>query len=1839
MLHRFTTVAILLGLIIQHIDGFDRVIVISESDVISYDEDTLATSTIGSGSGSYVFDNSCCIYGNCSCPSLYNALTNLTSNVLINITTDVVLSSIIPLVDLANIAITGHNNPTVNCNDSGGLNFISCCNCTIEGITWNGCGAGNISNNENVYPVLQLFNSSNITITSCSFQHSIGQAVVLSEMIGDVNIGHCSFSSNKQYEGHGTAIHYSSNNMSTGSAVEFMITDCKFSYNENAKSVAYFDQSSATKLCENLNLQNSIFYANKGVPVYLSNKNLHIHGNMEFYNNTGENGGGIFISNHSKVTFHKSATVNFTHNTANNNGGAIFLTNHSSVVFEEHPTTLYQCHDNTLYDSHGDQYLAKSLTVTFYNNIANGFGQDIYAHNSNITVGDNATVTFYDNCKTNCTSNAVYVNYHCTVTFEGNSKATFDGNGGVMYIDVHSTITFQENSAVTFNSNKQYFADGNGGAMNINDNSIINFQGNSTVTFGDNRLIGNGGVVYISDNSRITFQGNSTVTFDDNYAGGNGGVMYISDNSMITFQGNSTVTFDNNYAYGNGGVMYISDYSTITFQGNSIVTFGDNHAYTGNINHAGDNGGVMYISDKSRIAFQGNSTVTFGGINYAVGNGGVMYISDKSRITFQGNSLVTFGDNFAGDNSGVMYISDNSIITFQGNSTVTFGGNFYTIGNGWVMYISDNSNIIFQGNSTVIFDDNLQLYIYGNINGGIIYISDNSNITFQGNSIVTFGDNITGGNGGVMYISKNSNITFQGNSIVTFGGNWHVGGNGGIMYISDNSNITFQGNSTVTFTGSGASNGGVMYINDNSTLTFQGNSTVTFTGSGASNGGVMYINDNSTLTFQGNSTVTFTGSGASNGGVMYIEFSTIAFQGNSTVRFGDNHADGNGGVMYIKISTITFRGNSTATCYNNEATHGGALFIDQSTLTIEGNSRVAFYDYQAFLGGAIYIYRSPTITFQGNSTITFYDSQEVNLGGTMFINYNSAITFKENSKLTFNNNSANLGGVMYIDKSSTIGFEGNSKVTFTNNQANGQGGAIYIIGYSTIAFKGNSEISFCKNKADDNGGSLYVNNNSGIEFRENSKLMFNGNTANLGGSIFSKTSSIIIDGNSSVKFINNTALQDGGAIYLSDHSNFTQLNYSNVTFYYNSARDYGGAVYVSLKSSSINFNSSGINFMDNTARTVVYIYLQKAYENDSLILNRSINIGNNIDIPLATSPNKLILYNPAKCINDDDTDCDTYYMNNIMLGQEITFDACLLDYYDQPTEAIQFSITGMNHQDYTILGQKYILISCNHTTQGISVIGNLQSNKSYNYSVNISLYVTRATEFKFISVNLIVELSQCQPGFWYSNELQQCECYNADNIISCSGSNSTIKRGYWFGNVTGKHTVTSCPNDYCNFTCCEITNGVYHLSPVRANQCRPHRFGTACGNCEKDYTLSFDSPECVKVNKCTIGRALVTTLSLLYWIAVVVAVFIMTYLKVTIGSLYAIVYYYSVVDILLSRILFISNGLYTTVSIMSSLAKLAPQFLGQLCLVRNMSGIDQQFIHYVHPMVVSFILIMISVLARRSRRVSSFVSRGIIHFICFLLLLSYTSVASTSLLLMRPLTFVDVDKVYTYLSPDIEYFHGRHSAYVTVAIMFTIVIVIGFPLLLLLEPFLNSKINFIKIKPLLDQFQGCYKDKYRCFAGYYMICRLLIILIVIVKISDDFTTQYLLISSCALMQLIHVQVRPYASTIHNIFDGIILQLIVIISVLPIVEFVDNYDETFVLVIIYLLVILPLTSFVTIKFWINRNIIQNAFKYLINICSHTSSKISTRDPQEPAEMREFDIVVDDSMRKNATIADV
>ena len=269
-----------------------------------------------------------------------------------------------------------------------------------------------------------------------------------------------------------------------------------------------------------------------------------------------------------------------------------------------------------------------------------------------------------------------------------------------------------------------------------------------------------------------------------------------------------------------------------------------------------------------------------------------------------------------------------------------------------------------------------------------------------------------------------------------------------------------------------------------------------------------------------------------------------------------------------------------------------------------------------------------------------------------------------------------------------------------------------------------------------------------------------------------------------------------------------------------------------------------------------------------------------------------------------------------------------------------------------------------------------------------------------------------------------------------------------------------------------------------------------------------------------------------------------------------------------------------------------------------------------------------------------FISRGIIRAICFLLLLSYTSVATTSLLLMRSLTFANVDNVYTYLSPDIQYFRGRHLAYGIIAIILALLIVIGLPLLLLLEPFLNGKINLVRIKPLLDQFQGCYKDKYRWFAAYYMICRLVIISNIIANFSEAIISRYLLIIASTIIALIHVTVRPYADNVLNICDGAILHLMILITALPLMQYFDAFDSNFAVGIAFVLVILPLLLFVVMKVFISKQSLKKMINNIINHFSFQAHEVAAvGNVVDKPLSNDVNLVIDDSMRRNATICEM
>ena len=743
----------------------------------------------------------------------------------------------------------------------------------------------------------------------------------------------------------------------------------------------------------------------------------------------------------------------------------------------------------------------------------------------------------------------------------------------------------------------------------------------------------------------------------------------------------------------------------------------------------------------------------------------------------------------------------------------------------------------------------------------------------------------------------------------------------------------------------------------------------------------------------------------------------------------------------------------------------------------------------------------------------------------------------------------------------------------------------------------NIEISNC-NFNNNLGGKSIVNiqGPTSNSDKANSWMMLNSSTFvnNKGSALYSTFARFIFM--NTIWFINNTA-NSGSAIYFEEvHKVYSVSSEStDVRFINNSATQRGGALYFNLVTTycnvfSVPFKATFIDNSANIAGNSIYFsipYLCRINTNTSnhsslLHVPSKFNYSQAFYIrgsPVVTSPYSVKLYPPAIAIHNFSN--DYLIQGPKMLGEPIQINASVFDYFNKITEPVIFSIDCKTCGDDYALSTHQIT-AYNYSLNEFKVTSKTSSGvlNKINISIYIALQSVLPPNYRSISASLSIDLSSCHTGYLFSSTQQQCICYPQPDIVQCTEQYAEIKIGYWVGILREKHynvyTSSICPTDYCNFKSRKETSLGYYCLPRQSdNQCNLHRTGVVCGECKSGYTLAYDSPDCINTDKCSAGMTiLVIVLTILYWIAIVAVVFGLMYFQFQISSGYAygIIYYYSIVDILLGSN--ISEDVFQFVAVLSSFAKLTPQLFGRLCLVEGLSGIDQQFIHYSHALAVSLILLIIVLVARYSPRFAVFVRRCIICIICLLLLLSYTSLASTSLQLLRPLTFKDVDEVRTYSSPDIKYFTGRHLVYVIVAILCEVIIVIGLPLFLLLEPILGRRFNFVKIKPLLDQFQGCYKDKYRYFAVYYLLCRQVIILIVYVGNGDYYNKLYYLQTACIIIAMIHGWVQPYKKKLVNGLDGAILLTLVLVVNLNTFSFLSSVSsELSVVLIIFPLLLL------------------------------------------------------------------
>ena len=675
---------------------------------------------------------------------------------------------------------------------------------------------------------------------------------------------------------------------------------------------------------------------------------------------------------------------------------------------------------------------------------------------------------------------------------------------------------------------------------------------------------------------------------------------------------------------------------------------------------------------------------------------------------------------------------------------------------------------------------------------------------------------------------------------------------------------------------------------------------------------------------------------------------------------------------------------------------------------------------------------------------------------------------------------------------------------------------------------------------------------SNCKVRISHKMNFTNNAGKSGaGMYFTNYSYAVLDDNAEIEFMKNIVPLGGGAIYAdyppSDSSMskswhlFGQTSGKSVTFINNTATEAGNSIYFNIPTDADIITDPTIEY------SIMYVPSQFNYSGDSY------------QNQIATSPYNLVLNTPAVCISPQCDNGGDYKVEGVMLGEELSFTAKMMDYFNNSAEGVIFLVECMsNCEDYSLTGftkYKNVIVQEN-PLRNITIVGK----EVKNFNTTVSLYLSQVTgtinsNVRMIGVSIMIVLHPCKTGFKYDSRTGKCICNTIPDLVQCMVNDAKIKKGYWYGDLDGDIVVGVCPVSYCNYPLCDISENYCGLSLIQDHQCHSHRTGTACSNCEDNYTLAFDLEDCIPTSNCHIWLTIVIIISVMtYWVVVLLVILCITgfvNVPVITGYAYGIIYFYSILYLFVSDSL-VSNTMTYLIGILSGFANLNPRFLGILCFVKELSGIDQQFIHYVHPLAISLLLFLISRVAKCSGQVTRILGRaGIIRATCLLILLSYTSVASTSLQLLRPLSFTKSNgdhTVRTYLSPDIPYFSGRHIIYTIVAVVCMIVIAIGLPVFLLLQPYLKRcrGINFIRIVPLMDQFQQCFKPKYHSFAAFYLICRLLVFLILCLEMIQ-YNIRFLLLQILSfIIAMIHAWLQPYRENKLNSLDQTILLIALMI---------------------------------------------------------------------------------------------
>ena len=885
------------------------------------------------------------------------------------------------------------------------------------------------------------------------------------------------------------------------------------------------------------------------------------------------------------------------------------------------------------------------------------------------------------------------------------------------------------------------------------------------------------------------------------------------------------------------------------------------------------------------------------------------------------------------------------------------------------------------------------------------------------------------------------------------------------------------------------------------------------------------------------------------------------------VQFFNNCAVHGGGVYYYssrQVYSDTLKSNSVlfdnCTFKRNNAHMGSAAIMAPSTFFRMSTGHLVGPTFQncQFLNNLVNVYRqqSPeSQRFHGVGTI-YASSYDIR-----FLRYNC---FKNN-----------LGSALYI-VNGIANFQ-KSNASFINNTGL-QGGAVALIGSSTMIV-GPNRYKFISNKATFQGGALYVLLIDKIDFSASRRCFLQ----------YMNDEDIVLssDWNSTITFVGNRAAS-GHAIYATSlypcqvidngtasRSDYTLVNISEV------------------------FTSRGENItFDDDAE----LQCSQLATDGALLKSR-----------LSDFTPLMIIPGEKHCHGVTTTD-DLGNQVNAELRMEVKW----------------------NHSkkipDPTSVGSK-IQLKGKPGNSGIITLQTMFPRESY--------------------IKLKVNLTNCPPGYVLSDG-SECIC-NMEaymGLFKCDDSfHSYLIPGFWAGLIETpsghelKLATSAFPFYNSSASVDNTLPSTYDKSELSAAVCGARRTGIACGECHGNFTVHFNSPDLLckpaEPYGCKFGW-LFYILSDLVPVTVVFIMVLVLNISFTSGDVNGFILFS---QLLLSLDIYASGIIVTRVKHAAQGFQVIYGFFNldffdaeslSFCLWNNASALDIYAIKYITILYTLLLIVAVTLTMNKCGgrwlgkycRITT-IKSSVIHGISTFLVICYAQCVEVSLGLLIPL-YLHMEENSKYMphprvwfNGELLYFSEKHLQYALPAILCLLTIGLLPPVLLMTYPILNKilatlglenqrtvkiisqKIPMSSLKPLLDSFQGCFKDNLRFFAGLYFLYRWTFLLTYIYV--KHFSLYYTIINTILLFILtLHTICQPYIKRMHNMIDTLLLVNLALINSLSFYNYhksisqIKKHSDTtspavVQLVLIYLPVVVISVYFLAV---FSKYIIKRGCKLLI-----------------------------------------